>query len=128
MRIPLIAALALLTACGLSPAPGDPVTAELSRTELRIGLDTGATCRIPRAAAARDDARGWGGPVTGCAGITAVDVAFAPRPAPPLGILPALIAALSLDGVFAQYAQVRLTGADGRIFDFESPPPPGDWD
>jgi len=128
MRLPLIAALVLLTACGLPPLSTDPVAAELSRSDLRVTLQNGTLCRIPRSTAARDDAQGWGGPVAGCAGVVAADVAFAPRPKPPLGIIPALIAALSLDGYFAQYAEVRLTSPDGRAFDFTSPQPPGDWD
>lgn len=128
MRYSLLAVLVLLGACGLPPRSVDPVTADLSRTELRVGLQNGTTCRIPRAQATRDDAQGWGGRITGCPGVTEVTVSFQPRPAPPLGIIPALIAALSLDGVFAQYAEVRLTAPDGRVFDFASPQPPGDWD
>jgi hypothetical protein len=121
-------ALTLAAACGLPPLSTDPVAARLSQTELTVTLQNGQTCRIPRAQAAQDGPQGWGGPVAGCAGVVSADVVFQPRPAPPLGIIPALIAALSLDGVFAQYADVRLAGPDGRTFVFATPEPPGDWD
>lgn len=120
---PAILAGLLVAACGLPPRSHDPVAANLSQTELRVTLQNGETCRIVRAG---DTGAGWGGPVAGCPGVVQADVAFQPRPAPPLGIIPALIAALSLDGYFAPYADVRLTGPDGRVFVFASPAPPGD--
>jgi len=118
-----LAALIALTACGLPPRSHDPVAARLSQTELRVTLQNGETCRIARRG---ETAAGWGGPVADCPGVVQADVAFQPRPAPPLGIIPALIAALSLDGYFAPYADVRLTGPDGRVFVFASPAPPED--
>jgi hypothetical protein len=123
--IPVAALVALiaLAACGLPPLSHDPVAARLSQTDLRVTLQNGETCRIERSGAT---AAGWGGPVAGCPGVVRADVAFQPRPAPPLGIIPALIAALSLDGYFAPYADVRLTGPDGRVFVFSSPAPPED--
>ncbi len=126
--LPLAALGLALSACGVPPFSTDPVAAELTRTQLTVKLQNGHTCRIARAGATRDDAEGWGGRITGCPGVSEVDVTFQPRPEPPLGIIPALIAALSLDGVFAQYAEVTLTGPEGRSFVFSSPPPPEDTD
>lgn len=123
----LLAAM-LVAACGLPPRSTDPVAAELSRDALRVTLQNGQTCRIVRAEAPRNDASGWGGRITGCPGVAEVAVGFVPRPAPPLGILPALVAALSLDEFFAQYAEVVLTGPDGRSFAFATPAPPDSWD
>jgi hypothetical protein len=121
-------ALALVAACAPLPRGPEPVAARLSQDALRLEMSDGRICTIPRAAA-QERAGGWGARVEGCAGVAAVEVALTPvRPASLRGAFEGLVRALTLEGLFAPLAEVRVTSETGRVFDFASPPPYEDED
>ena len=120
-RLTLLLAPLLLAACAAGVTP-QPQAARLSADALTLQMSGGQNCRLPRAQAAFDGPQGWGGPVQGCAGVARVEVALAPA----IGLRAAvegLFAALTLDGLIAPLAEVRVISDTGRVFLFASPPP-----
>ncbi len=122
--LPLFALLAaLLVACAPGLRGPEPVAARLSAEALRLEMSDGRVCTIPRAAA-QERPGGWGARVEGCAGVSEVAVALEPvRPASLRGVVEGLFRALTLEGLIAPLAEVRVTSEAGRVFTFASPPP-----
>lgn len=119
-RMPLpLAVILVLGACAPGAPMPQPLAARLSAGALVLEMSGGQICRLSRAAAARDGAEGWGGPVQGCAGVARVEV-VAQRPGP----VARLLAPVALGRLIAPRAEVRVTAPDGRVFAFASPPPP----
>jgi hypothetical protein len=109
----------LLAACGPGAWTPQPLAARLSADSLLLEMSGGQSCRVPRAAVARDGPDGWGGPVQGCAGVARVEVlTLSPGP------VELLLAPVALGRLFAPQAEVRVTATDGRVHVFASPPEP----
>jgi hypothetical protein len=112
--MPVVAAAVALSACAPGGFVPRPVSAALTQEALVLEMTSGQRCRLPRVAG---DAGGWGGPVQGCRGVARVDVVLE-RP----GLLEQLAGALTLESFVAPAARVSVTGPDGRVTVFVSPP------
>lgn len=111
----------VLGGCALAEVPPRPEVARLSSQALVLEMSEGQRCRLPREAAAFDGPGGWGGPVVGCRGVARIEVV--PRAAGPLEMLAeAVFGVLTLEDLLAPPAEVRVTGTDGRLYRFASPP------
>ena len=121
---PILTAAALggaLMACAPAQEPA-PRAASLSAAMLTVTLNDGQRCRGPRPEGAGP--QGWSGTLEGCAVAYPYEVRLAPKVNPLRGAVEAVATALSFDDQLAAMADVTVTGPDGRVHRFTSPPPP----
>ena len=124
-RLPALLLIAGLVAACTGPGAGPvPEAARLSATGLELQTSDGRTCRGPRP----EGGEVWQGRVQGCR----VDWPYTAELTENLNPLARLVRAvfrpLGIDETLAMAGRVRVDLPDGRVFVFESPPPPPDSD
>ncbi len=114
-------ALLFLAACEMpSGTGGEPVSARLSNSGLRVTLSDGRVCR---GGTPPEGARRWTGPLQNCPPGWQYQVLLDERTNPARFLVEAVLTALTLEDAIAPMAEVRVIDAQGLTTVFASPPP-----
>lgn len=121
MRHLLIIVL-LLAAAGCARTDGGrPETVALSAERIVVRMNTGTRCLGVLRRETRT-ATGWAGRLEGCPAGYAYEVTLKKGTTPLRMVLEAVTGALGGEGLLAPRAQVQITGPEGQVWHFRSPP------